>query len=105
MMNRRDFLKTCCIAGIGVVTPLGFTAPAVTSSLFGADVIANCHRSCIDASPRLRPLMIEGEPYYIMLTHPKQISALKTMIARDKYKHDQWAKRYDRWLASPVEAA
>lgn len=46
---------------------------------------------------------IDGEKYFCLVMHPSQYQALKSTMARDKYKHEQWLVRYDRWRKSQGE--
>ena len=100
-MKRRDFLKTCGIVLSGLAVP----STCLTSRpRFDKEIL-----DIIKALPNYAPavqygmippgsaVLVGNQLGYVVLMHPKQAAALKTMAARDKYKHAQWVKRYDRW--------
>ncbi len=43
--------------------------------------------------------MGKTEPLY-MAIHPDQHYKLRVIFAKDKYKHEQWIPRYNKWRAS-----
>jgi N4-gp56 family major capsid protein len=50
---------------------------STTNNLFGTKVIEAVKRKAAMASPKFRPVMINGRGYYILLVHPLQTKALK----------------------------
>ena len=73
----------------------------VTNQLFGKAIIRRC--LCAAGKQRIKPVTIDGKDYYIMMLHPRQKYLLEVSVARDKYKHAQWVKRYNKWCSSRGE--
>jgi hypothetical protein len=48
-------------------------------------------------SQAIKPVTIDGKEMYVVLMHPNQNYALKTILARDRYKHEMHIKRWERW--------
>ncbi len=95
-MNRRAFLKAvgltiaapgAVLGAVKAVPPVGVD-PTISGEEFTVAMIQEIVRKRLRDSPTT---------YYIFI-HPKQHSALKVMIARDKYKHERWLIRHNRWL-------
>lgn len=72
------------------------------TELFSKDVIEK-GTEYLRQTPKLSPVEIDGEKYYLAYMHPIQHYKLKVMLAREKYKHERWLERYNRWLASRGE--
>lgn len=47
-----------------------------------------------------KPIEIDGRKHYIMMVHPANHYTLRVIVAKDKYKHEQWVPRYNKWRAS-----
>lgn len=93
-MNRRTFLKSVGLAVCGVGSL--FFKPA---NLFGVKVIANC-RNWLRQQHRIEPVEIDGEKYFFISVHPRQMYQLKVITAKGEYKHQRHVERYDRWAKS-----
>lgn len=50
---------------------------SATNNLFGAAVISVIKRKAQLASPKIRPIKVDGKEYYIIFVHPNQAKALK----------------------------
>jgi len=66
--------------------------------LFGTEVISTCKRMAMMADPIIRPVLVDGEEYYVMFVHPFQ--------AKDLRKDTAWldAQKYagDRGKKNPI---
>ncbi len=91
-MKRRDFLKTCGIVLSGLALPLNCLASQPRFGQQTPDII----KALPNYTPPIKGIILHNQLWYVVPMHPKQSAALKTMVARDKYKHEQWVKRYDR---------
>lgn len=94
-MKRRSFLK---FVGLTVVSPCLPLVRAEETALFNKEVCAKV-REQLTPQP-IKPVLIDGKNYYICVMNPKQEYDLRVMCARDKYKQEQWSKRYDKWRLS-----
>ena len=54
--------------------------------------------------PEIKPITIEGKKYLCVIMHPETHYRLKVLLARSKYKHEQWIARYNRWRAGRGES-
>lgn len=108
-MNRRDFLKksglvVCGLSSLGAVGQTIARKNSVgTNTLFGKDVIDGCEK-WLRQQQQVEPVIIDGKKYYVMLLHPQQEYTLRVVAARDKYKHEQWVIRYNKWRANRGES-
>ena len=93
--NRRTFLKQ---VGLAVTIPCLPLVSAEETELFSAKMCAKIRKQ-LKPQP-IKPVMVDGKGYYLCTMHPKQEYDLRVMAARDKYKHDHWAKRYNKWRSS-----
>ena len=89
-MKRRDFLK---LTGVSVLGIFGLTSQKITS----------LHEQCTRRPGRLEPISVDGDDYWIIMMHPRQEFTLRSMVARENYKHEQWVKRHNRWRQSRGE--
>lgn len=94
-MRRRDFLKKAGLVAFGVVS-LGVVGEVGTDNLFGTKVIEYCNR-WFEKPYCLKPIEIAGVRYYSLFLHSRSQYLLKVIVARDKYEHDRWVARYNRW--------
>lgn len=99
-VDRRTFLKA---VGLAVVAPMAVVqavssleAVGTKGCLSGEKVNEYCIK-WFQGQPRLDPLTIDGEKFYFMFMHPQQHYDFKVICARDKYKHERWVERYNRW--------
>ena len=90
-MNIRTFIK---IVGAIFAAPLAFLRKAKA-----APVIVNGIDKVKTWPPYQPRLFTKGDGYYIAVLHPDNYKSLKTIAARDKYKHEQHMIRHNRWLA------
>lgn len=102
MIGRRSFLK---LVGVATVIPATLLNNTVTTAppLFTSKVIKDVVFKATASHKRFESIEIEGEKYYIMMMQPRQSYDLNVLFARDKYKHKQWVKRYNKWRASRGE--
>lgn len=112
-MKRRDFLKK---AGIVIGGSLGLlskpsiatepkqewaeysvdTAIPEDADLFGEKVIKSC-KNWLNTNNSCKPIEVDGKMYYVVMMRPKLKYELEVSVARDKYKHERWVERYNRW--------
>lgn len=102
-MNRRTFLK---LLGVALVAPaVAIKAVSSYTTKLPATLLSRIKWHLAAAKKRgFRPITIDGKEYYVVMMHPYQAYQLKVISARDKYKHEQWVKRYNRWRTSRGEA-
>lgn len=53
------------------------TGDLETTDVFTLDLISIAKRKAKMASPKIRPVMVKGKPYYILLVHPYQMKAIR----------------------------
>ena len=68
--------------------------------MIAQEVIERCR-----SAKRLIPVVIEGQEYYLAIAHPRMYYLLKVAVAKDKYRHERWVERYNRWRRSRWEGA
>lgn len=101
-MNRRTFLKKVglvVVGSLGVIPAQEVWAQEVWSRTIFKGMFKGNDMPIV-TNDDLAPVEIDGEKYFVVIMHPQQKYDLDVMIARDKYKHEQWLKRYDRWAQS-----
>ena len=96
-MNRRTFLKSVGLAACGLGS-LGSLSSS--SGLFGKLVVESTRDYFRNQATRLKTVTIDGKEHYLMFMHPRQKYALDVIVARDKYKHERWIPRYNKWAQS-----
>lgn len=90
-MKRRDFLKAL---GFLVVAPGAALKVVKAASSKRYSLFAKLAK----ASQGIVPIIVDGKEYYVVLMHPRQEYSLRVAHAKDKYKHEQWLVRHNRWL-------
>lgn len=91
-MNRRTFLKavglSVALPSVMVVATISFK-PVMPQYTLTADMIRDAARSCARGHKR--------DLHYLMFIHPNQATALRTIVAKDKYKFTQHKMRWEKW--------
>ena len=110
-MDRRNFLKASglalgCLAAGAMVMPKTKAALVIAN---GTDEQRTWPRGIPNSElveiiketldKQLEPIVIDGRGFYLMFVHPQTHKTLKTIAARDKYKHEQHMIRHNRWFA------
>ena len=102
-MKRRDFLKkvglvACGLQSMGVIAEIPKTTSIYASgNVMTVKKVNEYCLKCLSLKPRIEPVEMNGEKYFCILMHPRQKYDLDVLIAREKYKHERWVERYNRW--------
>jgi N4-gp56 family major capsid protein len=68
----------------GALTVADTDAEILADDVFSLDCVDFCKRYATASEPIIRPIMVDGQPKYLMFLHPLQVKALK---ASDDYKN------------------
>mgnify|MGYP000937879446 CR=1 FL=1 len=84
----------------GVATEIGQIA---ASSKLTAALIGKAKRKAMLATPKFRPLVIKGKPYYLMVVHPYAMRDLRTDSSILNALHDAWWRGSDNPIFTGAE--